>query len=244
MILKTKIILNLVVLMPLFCVPLSAQSSMPLTVSVENHPPLTLVGTIRKAADDKDVSYCCETKLSVTNVSGKSVVLFITTVDAEIRETKAAQGAVTTNVKSTQRADYYFRPALLEPSGTEQRVAVLGRSSESASSGRQEIEIQTATAKVLFVQFADGSTWGDPQAASDELKERREALDKLNQLAAIYRTKGVQEFVGELMKPSKLLVIMLLQQLYRADGADSAAGQLNAVLDFANLHERNMQQHE
>jgi hypothetical protein len=60
-----------------------------------------------------------------------------------------------------------------------------------------------AVLKAVFVQFMDGSTWGDPAAGKDALRDRQLTRKELQTLADMYRTKPKEEFASRLMKASQ-----------------------------------------
>jgi hypothetical protein len=52
--------------------------------------------------------------------------------------------------------------------------------------------------KTVFVQFDDGSSWGDSQVAADVMRERMETLAYLRELKAAYTTGGSEALVEAL----------------------------------------------
>jgi hypothetical protein len=96
----------------------------------------------------------------------------------------------------------------------------------------------TAIAEVEFVQFVDGTIWGDRAAGKDLLQERSLALDKLKFLSDTYRMKGEQQFVSELKNPSELVAILNLQRLYSSNKGNATAviDKITGMLEQANQH--------
>ena len=54
-----------------------------------------------------------------------------------------------------------------------------------------------------YVQFADGSTWGDPDEAETALAEREVCLKELMDLARTYQTEGAAKFASSLTRQSR-----------------------------------------
>jgi len=62
--------------------------------------------------------------------------------------------------------------------------------------------IKQADGAVLFVQFEDGSTWGDAQAGKDMLAERPQKLAFLKHIVETYYESGESAFTTALNNPS------------------------------------------
>ena len=60
------------------------------------------------------------------------------------------------------------------------------------------VPISAATARVEFVQYSDGSTWGDPDAATKVHQSRHYTLDKIESLQQIYSVQGEKAFMDAL----------------------------------------------
>jgi len=99
-----------------------------------------------------------------------------------------------------------------------------------------------ATVQVEFVQFSDGSTWGEPEAARDILKTRRASLRRLLVLQHTYEESGEQAFVDELSKEPLLPCVNLAKSACKDDGDYSwcALDRLRGMLDAARNHKRAM----
>jgi hypothetical protein len=69
-------------------------------------------------------------------------------------------------------------------------------------------------ATVVFVQFADGSTWGDATAGREILLDRARELGELKRLAEVYEANGNAEFVAALENPSSCNAIKYLHEQF------------------------------
>jgi hypothetical protein len=57
-----------------------------------------------------------------------------------------------------------------------------------------------ATAETVFVEFSDGTTWGDLESARDGFKERLQTLNELSQFEGLLRAKGPEALSEQLSK--------------------------------------------
>jgi hypothetical protein len=69
-----------------------------------------------------------------------------------------------------------------------------------------------AKVKVLFIQFADGSTWGDYQTGKDLMAERAKRIAILSHLVEAYDTGGETAFDAALNEPESREVADRLKQ--------------------------------
>jgi hypothetical protein len=70
---------------------------------------------------------------------------------------------------------------------------------------RDDGVVTAASAEVLFIQFADGTNWGDSEDAQDALIERQKTLQELDNLEAIFRERGEKALTEELAKSADSL---------------------------------------
>lgn len=84
--------------------------------------------------------------------------------------------------------DYAFKSGVLAPS--EERFACV---TEPAEGGTTVASVDGA---VLFVQFDDGTTWGDPEAGKGLLAERTQKLAFLQKLVETYYESGEDAFTA------------------------------------------------
>lgn len=133
--------------------------------------PLRISGTISFEVDPSQaLRYAYRTEGAVTNVSGRNVLL--TSIHIE------APGENAPGLDSNLVVDHFFGPTVLRAGQTEEidMPSVSFRTPTVNSSGPP---IRVATAKVTFVQFANGSTWGDGDAGHRLILYRRLTLWKL-----------------------------------------------------------------
>jgi hypothetical protein len=130
----------------------------------------------------------------------------------------------------------------LKPDATDVWRDSLGPFGEPRSETELKPEEPRATTQIIFVQFVDGSIWGDPAKADDAFRDRVLTENELKLLIETYRTEGKEQFFTELMKPTRLAAIGTLQRLY-ADTKDTDRVSTKAVsmLKIAELHRRNQE---
>lgn len=79
-----------------------------------------------------------------------------------------------------------------------------------------------ASVRVQFVQFTDGSTWGDRDEAARIQLERRETLDKVKSLQQVYSERGEKAFMDVLAEPTALSCFERIKTLCRSQNHDSS----------------------
>jgi hypothetical protein len=96
--------------------------------------------------------------------------------------------------------------------------------------------------RIVFVQFADGSAWGDLKEAQQYLEQRQRAWKELQLLATLYQRNEEQQFVASLTKSSALGPYLgKLKVLYsQTKAVEPVAQEMENFLRLGNLHLRNM----
>jgi len=95
-----------------------------------------------------------------------------------------------------------------------------------------------ADARLDFVQFADGTTWGhDPEKKEDILKVRKATIHELDILKAAFEKSGNEGFVTELTRNRySPPAISNLQSIYREEGLEKAQATAWRMIKSANNH--------
>jgi len=111
---------------------------------------------------------------AVRNHSSKAILAMV----AIVRATEEDGGVI----PCTSSMDYAFKTDALAPQ--EERFAcMMGRPDEG-------VKVTSAVGAVLFVQFDDGTTWGDPTAGKELLAARPQKLAFLKNLVETYYESG------------------------------------------------------
>ena len=215
----------------IFAAP-QCQITIPVAVTAAPDSPVTLTGQVAYIDKGAGVTrYASDGKVLAKNISDKPILLLI--VKGEFDDGKAIRTA------DTNQNDYFFVSDVLAPNAIE----TLDLSTPAMSRGSAEQRHppppspRRANAHVAFVEFADGSYWGDLQAAKELLQDRIAAWRRLSELQQIYRLNGEQAFLTELMRDSRLLAVEMLQDTYKKDkNVTGAVAQLNDMLVAADAH--------
>jgi hypothetical protein len=196
--------------------------------------PVAFSGTVG-ATDDGPLpfKYALTKNISITNLSGKSILLVVTKMN--ITSLTMIQN------QETKTDDYFFGENVFSSEST----SVLEDSATRFGAPGRNVELEqqepSATVQAAFVQFTDGSTWGDEVAGKDALEQRRLMLIKLRFLEQTYRDEGRVPFTGELAKPSQMPAVATLQQLFAKTGdLKMVLAKLNHMLHQAEIHEHDM----
>jgi hypothetical protein len=148
-----------------------------------------------------------EQSTSVKNVSTKSILLMIVHLEAS-----SGPGH---DEKYSQ--EYFFGDALA-PGQVEanhdpkQRFGAAVVNGEPLPYKRDPHPI--AQARAEFVQFSDGSTWGDADSAEGVFETRRKTLEELDLLEHLYEQAGESAFLEEFAQADDFLDV-LRQMKYR-----------------------------
>lgn len=161
---------------------------------------------------------------SARNVSPKAVLLMAISIEIDICDS-ASQHAY--------KQDFFFTPKPLLPGDVHDIQLSFSRFGQKNGEIPEASISATATSK--FVQFADGSTWGDAQAAQDTLKLRRSTLQKLSVLRKIYEDHGDQGFADELLRADgpPLPAVSYLTGIQQQGGIEAAERAAWTMLDSA-----------
>lgn len=100
-----------------------------------------------------------------------------------------------------------------------------------------------AEVKMRYVQFADGSTFGDPLEVKDDLALRRSILDGLQRVVRSYSQNGEQGFLTEMRKQSAWSNTIIFADVwtnYKDNGVVTAVDRAKHVLSIAEAHEASL----
>lgn len=211
---------------------LPQQASVPLSEISSPRCPLRIEGMVTTTDEMSSGSsnFSFRTNVSATNVSTKDILLLVIEMDI--------LGMAGFGMKNNEIDDYFFMQEAFKSSTTKlftNTELPIGFKNDSPNPS----SVSKATAKVMFVQFSDGSTWGASEHGRDALLQRRLTSRELARLEQTYVAKGGQELANELEKPSQLPVIYQLQRLYSSSDKDidAVVFQIRKLLSNARSHE-------
>jgi len=173
------------------------------------------------------------------NVSKKGVVLIIAHFANEDPDGPS--------LNFTYQKEYFFSPNVLATGSSEDFLSAVIRL-KFAPAGQQTQQSQAngipeATAEALFVQFSDGTTWGDSETARDAFDDRRETLRVLDKLESILQNGGEQALKEELSKQDSTppCINSLISECSGKAGSCMTDG-LRSMIDAARRHEHDVSQ--
>ncbi len=165
------------------------------------------------------------------NVGSKSVLLMIVHL-------QAGRGPV----RDERFAEEYFFADALAPGESDVHDVPEERYGAALVNGEPyTIEPHlVAEARAEFVQFSDGTTWGDRDAAEHALYTRKRTVEELDRLEHLYEQKGESTFLEELANADEFLnVISQLKSICREKAAYASCtyNQMRHTLLTARDHE-------
>jgi hypothetical protein len=167
----------------------------------EANAPVLLHGTLTGNTDSAGShQFTCSAHLNLTNVSNKPILLIVTESSARLK----ANDVVVATLDQRDVNDYFLKSDLLAPQKTvilESRLFPQRDSAETLKSLNSPSAKVLADARVVFVQFSDGSTWGNQAIGKDFLATRERAWKTLQVLNEAYQSKDKQKFVRVLNGP-------------------------------------------
>jgi hypothetical protein len=167
--------------------------------------PLRTSGFVRFSDDHSSgIRYTYRVDGSVKNLTSKGIMLAVIEI-----KTKDVDGPPLDYIYEN---DMFFDSDVIEPGEVIPLNTCPFKSGGSSVSGHpiwgtgpKNTSIPKASARVVFVQFSDGSSWGDAQAAQESLNTRRETLRELRWLENSLWDKDAGELKDELSKKALLL---------------------------------------
>lgn len=177
--------------------------------------------------------------VSAKNVSGRRILLVIAALD-----TSGSYGCSSGSQSAVQTDHIWGVP--VEPgksiSVSHQRGesrSLADPNSPCANPDRTPSQPK-ADARTVFVQFDDGSTLGDEEAAKDILNERASTLKALKQIDDVYAQQGEQGFLALLnedLGDSKLPYIASVRETAKRSGSEDAIQYVRVLLQHAERNQ-------
>jgi hypothetical protein len=191
--------------------------------------PLENIGSVTLLETIKDGKSTRSSKIewTVRNKSPKAIVTVVETLSIRYASGQSEE------IKNQYEA--FFGPKLVKTGGTisfsanPSGVEVSGASSKSSEPSCEVI--------ARWVQFDDGSTWGDVGYAEELLKNRTAIFSRLKQLDDIYKLQGAEQFALELQKQGQSEVdayVGHLRSEQSSHGTQATIDELEGHLTFAD----------
>ena len=215
--------------------------------------------TLRESTRANELEWSWGEKVTVKNVSDKAMVLFVATI-VEIGRHSPPVGrhaALGDGPTFQLEDDRFFKEKLIEPG-----ESFLLRDTEPGDpdvgccvNPLAETHNPSAEYRVKFVQFGDGSVFGDPTEARGSLAIRRTILRGLRELLKSYDRAGESGFVASLKNlPSYMIDPSLATKIkdeppffataicrqiiarYESQGPSAALDETREILKTAEKH--------
>jgi len=196
--------------------------------------PLAISGSaqILETTLDRQVRVSISNEISATNISPKGILALVARV-----EVSPAHASMR---RFTKELDCFFGPDIIKPGVQESFSGPAQSATNEPYNPNNPPRTPQANVRVVYVQFTDGSTFGD-EAFAQHLKELRHiTLQNLRRLDRAYARGGVAAFVEELNETiSPAEVNTFLESIRRTErefGAQAALTRVRAALQFAEEH--------
>lgn len=233
---------QLVVLL-LLCIgsafPVFAQAynlSVPVTDSTGSNSPLAVRGDVAflVQVSSDNVKTKWDMNVTLTNVSTKPIIAYEVSIEAT-----PDQGA---GVHFLDQVDHFFGPTRSFPPGTQEFITGPSRVSQNSprKEGTQAVDSK-AVAKVSFVEFEDGSTFGRSNWGNSLSGTRKLTVDRIQEVLNTVQATGpgaletsLATEVARQDNPALTKALMnRLKETLKASGPDAAVSALNDSLNTA-----------
>ena len=160
----------------------------------------------------------------------------------EARAMVKADGVIRSRLDQRDVDDYFFKPELFLPKSSTVLDTKMFPQKQGGEASKWNSSKVIADARIVFIQFADGSTWGDLKAGQEFLEQRQKAWRELQLLADYYHSHNEQKFVAKLMESSALWPSLgKLTVIYSQTKAiEPVAREMENFLRQGNLYLRDM----
>ena len=173
-----------------------------------------------------------EENVNARNISNKPILLLIGSL-VEI-------GPHSSNGGMLISIDRFFYQNVIQPEASI-RLASGVKGHECCINPLDEARDPKANFRVLFVQFLDGSTFGDPASAEDVLARRTSTLHGLQELARTYLEHGEPQFQAQL-EQAQGGEIYGIRQTKKEKGVGAAVSEVREMLAIGEEHQTMLRQ--
>jgi hypothetical protein len=188
---------------------------------------VVFVGGESSSGSDKIVSSPAAASWKITNISQKRIVAFVQTVSIH-----SSGGQVR---EHGQEYEEFFYTQTFEPGDSIDLSRRLGQ--WAAEAGRPQDAPPPCEVTLRWVEFADGTTFGDPDYARELLARRERVLSTFLHLSHVYEQQGAEQFERELQEhispPLADSFIEDLRERQKKDGTQATVDRLKMLLRTA-----------
>jgi len=227
-----------------FSVVCFCQVKIPIRDISSHRSPIRVSGTVSFTYNDSNViRYGYGVEGSILNVSHKGIVLTVIHF--------GAGGVSTPGLDDRVSDDGFFGEAIVQPKHSAPILSAPTQFGQPTVNGKPVPEdvgpnaVPWATAKVEFIQFVDGSTWGHADAAQQALESRRKTLQELAMLEPILNGSDKHELMDRLAEDlaknyGYLLGIPYLMNFCKDKAQSCLVDGLQSMIQSAKQHEAEM----
>jgi len=196
--------------------PIRISGSLIVAESIESSPRCAVVRAQRCALTSMQYA------ITLRNISNKPIVAYIANVNGQTSNGHY----VGTGYHAERIFGSLFAPGTGETWPNSRGVEITPQAAEVQPAN------PSAAGQVLFVQFADGTIFGDRKAGEDLLLIRQQSLESLAQLDAIYTRQGEQAFDKAARQPNAG-GMMGIAQFEKEDGPAATIARIRHMLAAA-----------
>jgi hypothetical protein len=208
----------------------------------KHRTPVRVSGTISFQDDPSQaLRYTYHTEGFLSNVSRKGVLLTVVHFEAS--------GVDAPGLDSNWTMDRFFGPAVLQAGGLEKiedPPMPFGGPIVNGKPVPEEVGPDAhprATVQVTFVQFVDGSTWGDVDAGREFILRRRSTLGELKRLEQVLNAQGTDVFAREFSNSAASFQFPAIEALVsecKSNAGSCLIDGLHSMLEAATEHQTEM----
>ncbi len=196
--------------------------------------PLRISGTVRlreTASAHTATTTLVEEDIVAENISSKTILALVAWLDVT--------PTYTAPQRSVKQYECFFASDVIKPGEQHSLsdVSASGHTTMEDYSRQRAPKTPKAEIRVVYVQFLDGSTFGQEAFARHLLAVRRIAWQHLRRLDRAYKRGGEPAFLEELserVEPSEVdTLLQNVRETQRTRGTPSAIGQVRLMLKFA-----------
>jgi hypothetical protein len=172
--------------------------------------------------------------LTATNISGKPIIAMSVRLD-----TTDPSGYEATSFGSS---DYFFQAGGISPGERRRMLPGTPVTMDIPAQLTRLGTTPTAKGRVLFVQFVDGSTWGNEKDFAELTDGRRHTYERLQQLVSIYTASGDDAFRQALLEDQSITnhytrsKLAHLRDTLSSSGVPAALAGIKQSLAAADAH--------
>ncbi|HEY6765635.1 MAG TPA: hypothetical protein VI386_12750 [Candidatus Sulfotelmatobacter sp.] len=200
-------------------------------------------GLLRELARANELEWSWGERVTVKNLSGNPILLYVVSITEVGRHVPPAGRHSAPGNGSIYRLedDMFFSEKLFGPGESlVLRETMPGTPIvDCCINPLAKLRDPSVEYRLLFVQFADGSTFGDPAEAQDVLSMRQRIVNDLLKLRQSYGDRGVSGFTDTLNERSAFSVTSVYKQIlskFTDEGVLAAVGEAERIIAIAERH--------